>query len=447
MPLWRSRGLRWGAVVAVILGASLISMSGLMYWRGTALLFATLDGSVTEQLELLGARPPDLLPFMIESRMHHQPAVVTQVGLFDGDGRLIVGDVPSIPGRLLLNGRVQAIAAPDPPPQYWRAAGRRLPNGRVLVVARGADEILQEQAGLARDAVIGIVPAILLSLTSGALIGVTTERRLHRLNLVADRIIAGDLRERLPARPGGDELDRLCAVVNQMLERLEEGVVALGGVGENIAHELRTPLTATRARLERSLALAGPETPAGRLINQSLIGVDQALSIVTALLRISQIRHVRREAAFAAFDLAEIVRETAESFQPVAEDKGVRLTCSVTTVATIVGDRQLVLEAVVNLVDNAVKFTPTGGQVDVTLSGTPDRPVITVADSGPGIPVAARSAVFERFYRADDSRTTPGSGLGLTLVAAVAKLHRFAISVEDNHPGCRVSLSCWPAVE
>ena len=446
MPLWRSRGVRWGAAVAAILGASLMATSGLMYWRFTALLFATLDRSVTEQLELLSARPPDLLPFMIESRMHHQPAVVTHVGLFDGDGRLVVGDVPSIPGGLALNGRVQAIAAPNPPPEHWRAAGHRLPDGRVLVVARGADEILSEQADLARDAVIGIAPAILLSLAGGALVGIATERRLHRLNLVADRIIAGDLRERLPACPGGDELDRLCAVVNQMLERLEEGVIALGGVGENIAHELRTPLTASRARLERCLALVGQDTPGGQLIDQCVMGVDQALSIVTALLRTSQIRHVRREAAFAAFDLAEIVGETAESFQPVAENKGVRLTASIGLPATIVGDRQLILEAVVNLVDNAVKFTPPGGQVDVKLDGTMDCPMIIVADTGPGIPVDARSAVFERFYRADDSRTTPGTGLGLSLVAAVAKLHRFAISVEDNHPGCRVSLSCWPTV-
>ncbi len=445
VTLWRSRGLRWGAAVAAVLGCSLMAMSGLMYWRGTALLFATLDRSVTEQLELLSARPPDLLPFMIESRMHHQPGVVTQVGLFDRDRRLVVGDVPAIPGGLVLNGDVQAIPAPDPPPEHWRAAGRHLPDGRILVVARGADEILNEQADLARDAAIGVIPAILLSLAGGALVGVTTERRLHRLNLVADRIIAGDLHERLPARPGGDELDRLCAIVNEMLERLEEGVAALGGVGEDIAHELRTPLTASRARLERSLELVGPDTAAGQLISQCLVGMDQALSIVTALLRISQIRHVRREAAFAAFDLAAVVRETAESFRPVAEDKGVRLTDTIAPAAAIVGDRQLILEAVVNLVDNAVKFTPAGGQVEVILGGTPARPVITVADTGPGIPVTSRSAVFERFYRADASRATPGSGLGLSLVAAVAKLHRFAITVEDNHPGCRVSLSCWPS--
>ncbi len=228
--------------------------------RSTVLLFETLDRSVKEQLELLAAHPADLLSFMIQSRMNGGPGVVTRVGLFETGGAPIVGDVTRIPSTLKLDGRVQAVIAPENPAEHWRAAGRRLPNSRVLVVSRGADEVLEVRADLARGAVAGIIPAILLSLAGGALVGFATERRLQRLNVVAERIIAGDLQERLPEKFDGDELDRLCAIVNRILGRLEEMVGALRAAGDNIAHDLRTPLTSVRARLERLVAMAGPET-------------------------------------------------------------------------------------------------------------------------------------------------------------------------------------------
>lgn len=445
--VWRSRGLRWGAGFAAILGCSLLLMFGLMFWRSTALLFETLDRTVTEQLQLLAARPPDMLAFMIESRMNRGPEVVTRVGLFDSTGAKLVGDITEIPSALQLNGKVQAVLAPQNPTRHWRAAGRRLPDGRTLVVARNADEILEVRADLRRGAALGIIPAILLSLTGGALVGIATERRLRRLNVIAERIIDGGLQERLPEGAGRDELDRLCAIVNRMLARLDELFGALQATGDNIAHDLRTPLTSVRARLERSLDIAGPETALGLSLRQSIRNIDQALSTVTALLRISEIRHIRRASAFAAFDLAEVVRETAEAYQPVAEEKGVLLTCSIARAATTVGDRQLMVEALVNLIDNAVKFTPEGGTVRIVLDGSPDRPRITVADTGPGIPAEARTAVFKRFYRAETSRTTPGSGLGLSLVAEILKLHGFAAVLGTDNPGCRIEVRCWPQRE
>ena len=441
--LWRSRGLRWGVAAAVMLGVSLMAMFGLMYWRSTALMLDTMDRSVIEQLELLSARPPDMLPFMIASRMNRHPAVVTLVGLFEPGGQPVVGDVALMPDQIVLDGQMQAVVAPGLPSVHWRAAGRRLPGGRILVVARSVDEILEIRAGLLRNAIVGVVPAVLLCLGCGTLVGVVTERRMRGFSMVAERIIAGDMRERLPERAAGDELDRLCMIVNRVLGQLEEGIEALKGVGENIAHDLRTPLTVMRARLERSHILAGSDTPLGRSIEQSIEGVDQALSTVTALLRISEIQHVQRAANFERFNLARIVHETADSYQPVAEEKGIDLTVSITVEATILGDRQLMTEALVNLVDNAVKFTPRAGQVSLILAGTPAQPTITVSDTGPGIPIEARSVVFRRFYRADASRTTHGNGLGLSLVAAVVDLHRFNIRLRGSTPGCRVDLLCW----
>lgn len=418
-------------------------MFGLMFWRSSALLFDTLDRSVTEQLELLAARPPGMLAFMIASRMNQGPEIVTRVGLFDAAHIPIVGDIAGIPPGLVLGGKVQPVMAPQGS-EHWRAAGRRLPDGRLLVVARRADEFLDVRKDLVRGAAVGIVPAILLSLGGGALVGFASERRLRRLTAAAERIIGGDLQERLPEQSGGGELDRLCVIVNRMLERLQEVVLALQGTGDNIAHDLRTPLTALRARLERTMALVGGETEIGQSITSSVRNVDQALSIVTALLRISEIRHTQRRSEFAAFALADVLRETAESYQPVAEEKGIALSWSAEHQADIVGDRQLIVEAVVNLVDNAVKFTPEGGHIRIDLRGAPGQPVIVVADSGPGIPDADQPIVFMRLRRGDASRSTAGSGLGLSLVMEIMRLHHFAIVIGDNQPGCRVEMLCWP---
>jgi signal transduction histidine kinase len=220
-------------------------------------------------------------------------------------------------------------------------------------------------------------------------------------------------------------------------------MAALNGVGDNIAHDLRTPLTSVRARLERSLQMAGPDTQLGQSITQSIHGVDQGLSIITALLRISEIRHIHRQSGFETFDLSEVVRITTENYLPVAEEKGVSLTAAYHPSAMIVGDRQLLIEALVNVVDNAIKFTPGGGAVSVRLQTVDEGPIIKVADSGPGIAPHARTDVFSRFFREDTSRSTSGSGLGLSLVAEVMRLHGFAISVGDNAPGCRIEMRCW----
>lgn len=440
----RSRGLRWGVAFAVILGGSLLLMFALMFWRSSHLLFDTLDRSVTEQIELLAARPPDMLVFMISSRMNHRPAVVTQVGLFAPNGAAIVGDVPAIPDKLALTGLVQAVSTPGDPTIHWRAAGRRLADGRVLVVARAADEILEVRSDLIRGAAIGIVPAILLSLLGGGLVGIATERRLRRINAAAERVIAGELMERLPGPPDGDELNRLCAIVNRMLERFEDVAATLKGVGDNIAHDLRTPLTSVRARLERLLRMVGPETAAGLSISDCITAIDGALSIVSALLRVAEIRNTRRDQAFASFDLGAVLSETAETYRPLAEEKGLEFRCPSPGTVTVVGDRDVFVEAVVNVVDNAVKFTTPPGVVGLFLEGTAARPVVRVSDTGPGIAPADREAVFRKFFRTDASRTTPGSGLGLSLVAEILALHRFGVTLGDERPGCRVEMMCWP---
>ena len=437
--LWGSRSFRWGAAVAGVLCVGLAGIFDLVYWHTSHLLIQNLDRSVLEQLSLLAARPPDLLPFMITSRMNGSPSIVTRVGLFGPDRTRIVGDIDEIPAGLTLDRQVRSVLAPGDPAVHWRASGGVLPGDRILIVAREEDQILDVQNSLIRAALLTILPTILVCLGCGVIVGIATERRLRQINEIAIRIISGHLNERLPERAHGDELDRLCAIVNRMLDRLEEGIDALQAVGENIAHDLRTPLTSLRARLERMSEASDPAAA----VRLSVEGVDKALSIVTALLRISDIEHGKRAAGFAAVDLSELLFETAEAWRPVAEENGITFHCAASISVEIFGDRQLLIEAVVNLIDNALKFTPAGGQVSIAMEGTADRPIVIVSDNGPGIPVDARSSVFQRFYRGAASRSTGGSGLGLSMVAAVVRLHRFRIALSDNGPGCRFTLFCW----
>ena len=403
------------------------------------MLMKGIDRSLTEQLSLLGARPPGLLPFMITSRMNGGSAVVTQVGLFTADRAPIVGTLTSIPGGLVLDGKVHR-AWSDDGSVSMRAAGTSLDDGRLLVVARDVTDVADIRNDLFAAGLRLALPTLALTLVSGLVIGFYGERRLREINEMADRIIRGDLSLRLPINQSDGELDRLCLIFNRVLSRLDEGVEALRHTGENIAHDLRTPLTSVRAKLERAARHAAPDKTVATLIEQCIAGIDQSLATITALLRISDLEHARRTAAFSAFPLGPVLCEIIEVFAPIAEDRGLSLDLCVTKDAEVWGDRGLVLEAIVNLVDNAIKFTPSGGRVTVSLLQDPKGPIISVADTGPGIPEAMRASVLDRFVQLDQSRQTAGHGLGLSLVKAICKLHQIHLEIGGDAHGTVVSI-------
>lgn len=440
----RRTGFRWGIAVAGLLAAGSVLLFGAVFWLASAGMLRTVDRSVLEQLELLSERPPDLLPFMITSRMHDRPEVITAVGLFNSNGTLIVGNIEAVPAALPLNETVHTLRLPDTRRgELHRVAGKRLRDGRILIVARSLEDVLDVRDDLLSAFMLGLVPAVLFSILAGMLVGLRAQRRLVRLRKSAERIMAGDLHERLPARADGDELDQTLAIFNRILDRLEELVDALRAAGENIAHDLRTPLTWVRARLERVRNGPISEDRILPMLAQAIGGIDQTLSIVTALLRIAEIEHVRRYAGFNDLDLAEVVRDTVETYVPIAEEKHVVLGAETPHSVRIRGDHDLLVEALVNLIDNAVKYTPHGGRVTVALTGTSQQPVVRVTDTGPGIPPNERQMVLRRFYRSDRSRSSMGTGLGLSLVVAVARLHRFDLRLDDARPGCVAELWCW----
>jgi PAS domain S-box-containing protein len=222
---------------------------------------------------------------------------------------------------------------------------------------------------------------------------------------------------------------------------LEEALQEAKVVGDNIAHDLRTPLTRVRIRLERGREHASTLEELRAVNDQAIAGLDQSLTTITALLRITEIEHSRRREGFSEVQLVPLLREVGDLYDPLAENKGVILRVEASDEATVNGDRDLLFEAVVNLVDNAVKFTPQGGRVELVLLYQEGETVIRVIDTGPGIPEIEREAVIQRFYRSDKTRNTKGLGLGLSMVAAIIKLHSFRLTISAG-PGCTAEIAC-----
>ena len=246
----------------------------------------------------------------------------------------------------------------------------------------------------------------------------------------------------MPIRGTQDEWDQLAENLNLMLDRVEKLMGEVKQVTDNVAHDLRTPLARMRGRLEK----AYHESEYGQaLIRETLADLDKVLGMFSSLLRISQIESSGRRAGFGTVDLAEIAREVVELFDAAAEEKGGHLRTVGDERLLVTGDRDLLFDLVANLVDNAIRHGREGGQVTVEIMRSNRGALISVADNGPGIPLDERQHVFKRFYRLERSRHTPGNGLGLSLVAAVAHLHGARAEMVDNKPGLRVRL-CFPRV-
>ena len=222
---------------------------------------------------------------------------------------------------------------------------------------------------------------------------------------------------------------------------MEAMINALAGVGNDIAHDLRTPLTRARLTLERGRTHANSLEQLQEVPDKAIGGIDQSLAIITALLRLTEIENSRRSAGFRNVDLHEILREVCDVYEPIAEDKGINLGADIDRKLQVWGDRDLLFEAIATLVDNAIKFTPSGGKVSLELMRGEKETIVCVTDTGPGISEHEREAVLRRFYRSDKIRNTAGVGLGLSLVAAIVKLHGFRLTIHPG-PGGRIELVC-----
>jgi len=435
----RTTTFRWALAVASMFAVCVILLFGVIYWRIERYLTARSDAVVTMQAQVFAAATTQDRLTAIDQLLRQDPRRVQHAGLFTAEGHRIAGNLERVPPGLRIDGPAQPSLVPIGPggaeKQVVRGIARRLPNGDILVIGRAVDEITEITAIVGEALAVALLPALLLSLAAGGLLSIRAQKRVEEVNERVQRIVAGDLRQRLPTRGVDDPFDKLALIVNGMLDKIEALIHDIAGVGDDIAHDLRTPLTRVRVGLERGRANSRTLEESQAVIDRAITGLDQSLAIVTALLRIAEIEHNRRLAGFGKVGLAELVREVGDLYEPIAEEKRVTLHVRVGAAPTVHGDRDLLLEAVANLVDNAVKFTPEGGRVDLALLDGNGESVVRVSDTGPGISKDERDIVLRRFYRSDKSRQTSGVGLGLSLVAAIVKLHGFRLTMTAG-PGC-----------
>jgi signal transduction histidine kinase len=316
-----------------------------------------------------------------------------------------------------------------------------LPGGYNLLVGR--DQTLF--APLASRFWYGLAGAVIVLLIAGIFGGLMIRRavlvRVDGIHQTVQAIVRGDWSHRLPTKASSDELDTLSRTINGMLDQLEQLLHGVRDVSNSIAHDLRTPLAELRSRLEELLLTRpGPEETFA-LIDGAVVDVDRVIQIFNALLRLAEIDTGMRRSGFVPVDAADVAQQAVDFYQPAAEVKGITLSYQDTGPAAISGDPVLLAQAIGNLIDNALKYTRDGGSISVEVDTLADRRVrVAVADNGPGIPDEEKPKVAGRFYRGDASRGTPGVGLGLALVASVAKVHGGSLELTDNDPGLRVNL-------
>ena len=316
-----------------------------------------------------------------------------------------------------------------------RARGRMfaLSDGFVLLVAQDVHERYLTTRMFTTTLPWTVVLILLLGLGGGALMSQNMLRRLDAINRTSGEIIKGDLTRRVPLAGSGDEFDVLAENLNRMLDRIERLMKGLREVTDSVAHDLRTPLNRLRNRLEESVArLQASGAQAGE-IERAIAETDQLIGTFNALLLIAETDAGTTRAAMTPLDLGEVAADVAELYEPLAEERHIALSLTPAPDVMVEGNRSLIAQAMANLVDNAIKYTPEGGQVRIGVA-VHDGVELSVADSGPGIPPEDRIRVVERFVRLEASRNSPGTGLGLSLVAAVAHFHGAELVLDDNKP-------------
>jgi signal transduction histidine kinase len=441
-----STTFRWALAVAGVFAVFVIVLFGFIYWQTDRYLVARSDGVIATELNFIAGLSSARRLDAIDQHLHEDPRGVQYAGLFGAGGNRITGNLEQSPPELKMNGSVQSVPVvrmfpAGPQAHVIRAISRKMPNGDTLVIGREVDEAREVSHVVGQALALGLLPALCLCLLAGAWLSVRAQKRVQEVNQRVQRIVAGDLRERLPHRDVDEPFSRLAAIVNGMLDEMETMIHALAGVGNDIAHDLRTPLTRARLALERGRTNATTLEQLQAVADKAIASIDQSLAIVTALLRLAEIENSRRSAAFGDVPLHEMLREIGDIYEPIAENKSVDLRVEVKHRLNVFGDRDLLFEAVVNLVDNAVKFTPEGGRVDLELIRDNNEAIVRVVDSGCGISKQELEAVLRRFYRSDKIRSTPGVGLGLSLVAAIVKLHGFRLAIHPG-PGGRMEIIC-----
>lgn len=445
--LLRTQAFRIVAIYLAIFAVSTAALVGFVYWNTAVALDRETDQTIgaevtglVEQYERLGL--PGLTDVIINRSVRGEQGLYL---LADHQHRIIAGNLDNWPtvkntgdGFVEFTFERRIGGAPE----LRRARGQvfALAQGFYLLVARDVHERRELEDLFSTMLPWSVALMIVLGLVGGVLVSRNFLARLDVINRTSRRIIAGDLSQRVPVTKAGDEFDDLSGHLNRMLDRIERLMRGMREVSDNVAHDLRSPLNRLRSRLELAARHEPPNSEMRRDIDAAVEETDRLIATFNALLLIAEAEAGSLRATMIDFDLKDVVEGVGELYAPVAEERGVDFVVRIQGDGPVHGNQNLITQALANLIDNAIKYTPEAGTVVVELAETADEATLTVADSGPGIPAADRERVVERFVRLESSRNSPGTGLGLSLVLAVARMHDAKLVLDDNHPGLRATL-------
>jgi signal transduction histidine kinase len=458
--LLHSAGFRFAMVYAVLLAVSAAALALYLWWATAGLLDRQTEAAIRADAQGLSERWDEgalpALVLTIRERLEQNIDDDAIYLLVDPQMQLLAGNLHSWPEPVRRAGVLYELAVTRAgAPALAQVERYDLPGGYHLLIGRDVQARVKLRALLTDALLWGLIVVAVMALVGAFVVRSLFRRTLANVSATAAAISSGDFSRRVRVSGRGDEFDQLAETINDMLDRIGRLMEGVRQVSNAIAHDLRTPITRARARLEDAALHASTPDELHAAIERATDDLDGIVAVFQALLRISEIEAGSRRSAFTRLDLAGVLADVAELYDPLAEEKGLRLVLDVPTdppipamtgsLLEVRGDPDMLRQALTNLVDNAVKFSPPGGEVRLSAAAGLSWVEVAVADQGPGIPPEDRSRAIERFFRGEAARSTPGSGLGLALVQAVALLHGGALRLEDAEPGLRATLSLPPA--
>lgn len=444
--LLKTASFKLAAFYAAAFGASVLVLGLVVYFTASTTFNdqtrARILAESSALLDIYKSAGFEAVRKTVAMRQGHRLYLGLEYGLFDKTGRMIYGTVPPVrpkPGWSNVTGPPDG-DEPSDEDEHMMVYATPLAAGGMLVVGDDMQGREQFDDAILRTFGIGLLLSITLAALGGAVVSAVFLRRVDDIARSAEAIIGGDIGHRIPSRGTNDDLDNLSATLNRMLDRISALMESMRQVTNDIAHDLRTPIGRLRQSLDEARRGASNETELKAAMEHAIGQTDSILETFAALLRIAQIEAGSRKAGFTDVNLSELAEGIVQTFSPAAEDSDKVLRSRIAEGVHITGDAELLTQMIVNLVENALTHTPPNTLVQVDLARNGSGATVSVSDTGNGVPSPEQDRIFERFYRLDQSRGTGGSGLGLSLVAAIAELHNATIDVGDNHPGLRVSV-------
>lgn len=441
--VFRAKAFRLALAFCLAVSVATTAAFGLIYLQVARADVQRVGAILVDKSTKSAERSDAQLRQALELRLTRDIRRLDYVALFGANGAMLFGNAPAMPA-IPVDGRAHVIYTRVPAdlggaePAIFVA--RRRGDGKVVLLGRSLQEAYELQQIVLKTLAVAIFPTILVILVIGAFFARRGLRRYERIEGAIARIMEGDLSSRLPAGYDGDDIDKVARAVNLMLDEIARLLDRLKSVGDNIAHDLRTPLAVARAKIQRSLDNQVGVEQLREAMAAVLIQIEKVSTAISAILRISAVENRAKETRFTEFDLGAVCNDVFDLYEPLANSKSIAMAIDADNPVPTRGDEDLMREALSNLVDNAIKFTPPGGAVRIEAGTKDGRPVASVSDTGRGIPPQERAIIFRRFYRGEQTSDTTGHGLGLSIAELIARLHGFELTLEDNNSGARFVL-------